>query len=76
MFDAVLPRLATTAESLSGLDEAELIEGYWDGRDNEPAPGPNRSRSYVHGWWQGMRDGGHRKAFAIDEVIIKAYLGK
>lgn len=67
-------RLATTTETLAALDDAELREGYNDGRANDPEPGPNRSQSYVHGWWQGMRDGGHREADPIDDVIVRAYL--
>ena len=76
MSDAVHARLAKTPDALAALDETECIEGYWDGRRNDPAPGPNRSDSYAHGWWQGMRDGSHRKYDPIDEVIVKAFLGK
>ena len=49
----------TTVEELDALDTDEVIEGYRDGRDNEPPPTGNRSRSYWHGWRNGMADGGH-----------------
>jgi hypothetical protein len=49
----------TTLPDLAGLDNAEVVEGYLDGADNSPAPGGNRSRSYWHGWRNGMVDGGH-----------------
>jgi hypothetical protein len=38
---------------------ADRIEGYYDGFDGEPAPGPNRSAAYHHGWWCGASDKGH-----------------
>lgn len=46
---------------LDTLDSAEVVEGYFDGRANEPEPGNNRSRSYWHGWRNGMVDAGHRE---------------
>lgn len=67
------------AEQLDDLDDAEVIEGYFDGRENEPEPGDNRSFSYWHGWRNGMADGRHRKhdyaqrALAND-VIATGYL--
>lgn len=45
----------TTAADLATLDEAEIIEGYNDGREGFPCSG-NRSRSYWHGWKNGMVD--------------------
>lgn len=51
-----------TVEDLNTLDEAEIIEGYRDGREDAPEPGDNRSRSYWHGWRNGMVDGKHREA--------------
>jgi len=50
----------TTLADLDSLDDAELLEGYRDGRAGEPEPGNNRSRSYWHGWRNGAVDGGHR----------------
>lgn len=46
-----------TAADLDTLDDDEIREGYWDGYDGFPC-GDNRSRSYWHGWRNGMRDSG------------------
>lgn len=58
-------------DELYALDEAEMQEGYWDGRAGEPEPGDNRSKAYWHGWRVGMMDAGrlpidadHRKLVA------------
>jgi hypothetical protein len=48
----------TTLEELGTLDHAEVMEGYMDGLKGEPC-GDNRSRSFWHGWRNGMVDGGH-----------------
>lgn len=53
-------RFRTWAE-VEHLDDAELLEGYWDGFKGEPEPGGNRSDSYYHGWANGAVDGGHRE---------------
>ncbi len=47
-----------TLAELDQLDDVEIQEGYFDGRNNEPEPraGGNRSRSYWHGWRVGMMD--------------------
>lgn len=37
-------------------DDAELREGYLDGRAGEPEPGANRAPAYHHGWWAGRSD--------------------
>lgn len=50
-----------SVEQLKQLDTAEIIEGYWEGRNNEPEPGGNRSLSFWHGWRNGMMDFGHMK---------------
>lgn len=50
-----------TVVELNMLDQDEITEGYRDGRDGEPEPGNNRSRSYWHGWRNGAADGRHRE---------------
>lgn len=47
---------AATIEDLSSLDEAEMLEGYQAGYKGEAEPGSDRSRSYYHGWRNGMVD--------------------
>lgn len=69
----ILARLATTAEKMRALDQAEVLEGYFDGRKNEPPPGANRSDSYAHGWFCGMHDGHHREWHPIGFKIVAAW---
>lgn len=52
----------TTLDELESLNDEEVIEGYFDGLKNEPEPGNNRSKSYWHGWRNGMVDGGYAVA--------------
>ena len=62
----------TSLAELDQLDDADLVEGYRDGRAGEPEPKGNRSRSYWHGWRNGAVDGGHREK--DDEQAILAHL--
>lgn len=69
----------STVEELKNLDEKEMVEGYCDGLKNEPAPRGNRSKSYFHGWRNGMIDKGHIKSDHASqqlahEVIESGYL--
>jgi hypothetical protein len=59
----------TKASELDALDDAEIIEGYWDGFHGEPEPGDNRSLSYWHGWRNGAVDKGHRKGDAAQAAL-------
>ena len=49
----------STVLELETLDEGEIVEGYQDGLKGEPKPNGNRSKSYFHGWRNGMMDGGY-----------------
>lgn len=59
---------------LAALSEAEMIEGYHDGRQNFPCGG-NRSKDYWHGWRNGMVDGGHATADEAQRVLVAAFIG-
>lgn len=59
----------TTLADLDSLDADEMLEGYRDGRDGEPEPGNNRSRSYWHGHRNGAVDGGHRQKDAAQALL-------
>lgn len=50
-------RPVSSVADLNTLDEAEIIEGYRDAFDGGDC-GDNRSRSYWHGWRNGMMDRG------------------
>lgn len=45
-----------TAAELAMLDHADVVEGYLDGLNGDSEPGDNRSKSYWHGWRNGMMD--------------------
>ena len=59
---------------LTNLDNEELLEGYNDGRKNEPEPKGNRSISYWHGWRNGMADAGHQEIDSAQRELAKSYL--
>lgn len=59
------------AALLDDLDDAEVIEGYYDGLENEPEPGDNRSFRYWHGWRNGMADGRHRENDEAQRALVK-----
>jgi len=61
--------------TLSLLDDAEIEEGYHDGRENFPC-GENRSRSYWHGWRNGMMDGRHMDGDWASRELAHLYLDK
>ena len=48
----------TTLADFRTLDEGEVLEGYLDGVHGGSSPEPERSRSYRHGWRNGMVDRG------------------
>lgn len=60
-----------TVAELNMLDQDEITEGYRDGRDGEPEPGNNRSRSYWHGWRNGAADGRHRENDAAQRELAR-----
>jgi len=60
-----------TVEELSALNTDEIVEGYFDGFDNEPQPGDNRSKSYWHGYRNGQVDGGHVDVDANQVLLAK-----
>ena len=62
----------TTLEDLATLNEAELVAGYWSGREDEPNPGTSRSRSFWHGWCSGMVYSGHMPVTPGQEALALA----
>lgn len=49
-------RPVQTVEDFRTLDDGDVLEGYLGGFDGEAEPGNTRSRSYWHGWRNGMVD--------------------
>jgi hypothetical protein len=66
----------TTLADLDALDETEITEGYRDGLRNDPEPGDNRSRSYWHGWRNGMVDAGHRKGDRAQSELAQEWVAR
>lgn len=46
----------TTAAELDLTDSDDVIAGYYAGRDGAREPGSDKSKSYWHGWRNGMMD--------------------
>jgi len=63
-----------TLEELDTLNSDDVIEGYFDGRANEPEPGGNRSKSYWHGWRNGMVDGHHMEKDAAMAILAHLFV--
>jgi hypothetical protein len=55
------------------LDESEVLLGYMAGFDGSPCPGSSCSRSFLHGWRNGMVDGGHAEPDAAQRALAAEY---
>jgi hypothetical protein len=64
----------TDVRLLDELDEREMIEGYFDGKDGWREPGDNRSYSYWHGWRNGASDGHHREIDLAQRELAKSFI--
>lgn len=60
-----------TAADLATLDDEDVVSGYFDGLRGEPEPGNNRSRSYWHGWKNGMVDSRRREQDEHQAALAK-----
>lgn len=49
----------SSVAEFQSLDEAEVLLGYLEGFDGRTCPHSGCSRSFFHGWRNGMVDGGH-----------------
>jgi len=67
-----VPNLA----AVEALDDQEMIEGYWSGRDGDPEPGDNRSLAFWHGWRNGAVDFKHRQIDAEQMKIAGEFVAK
>lgn len=66
----------STLADLASLDEDQIVEGYRSAERGDPEPGPNRGRSFWHGWRCRMMDHGELQ---IDEVhlgLVRAYAAR
>lgn len=51
-------RPLSSACDLDVLDDADCVAGYRAGLNDAPEPGSDKSKSYWHGWRNGMMDKG------------------
>ena len=62
-----------TVDDFRTLDDGEVLEGHLDGCHGEAAPDSSQSRSYWHGWRNGMVDSAHslpdQAQFALAEAF-------
>lgn len=65
-----------TKIDLDGLDENEMVSGYLAGQENSPEPGNDKSRSYWHGWRNGMVDFGHMKIDSAMAQLAREVVGR
>jgi len=68
-------RPVATLEDLETLNSDEVMEGYRDGMRNERC-GDNRSRSFWHGWKNGMTDFGHMERDWASAELARRYVEK
>jgi hypothetical protein len=59
--------VATVGE-FQTLDESDVLLGYLEGFEGSPLPCSSASRSFCHGWRNGMVDGGFAE---VDEAQMK-----
>ena len=64
----------TTVEELETLDDVDMVEGYRGGRQGDPEPGGNRSKSYWHGWRNGRVDGKHDEGDAAQRILAHEFV--
>lgn len=64
-----------TVDDFRTLDEGEVMEGYLDGFHGEAAPNSSRSRSYWHGWRNGMIDSARLLPDQAHLALAEAFLG-
>ncbi len=57
-----------TKADFDTLNGADVVEGYMSAERGDPEPGPNRGRSYWHGWRNRMIDMG---VLPVDEAAMQ-----
>lgn len=68
-----MPHEITTLEELAALNSDECVAGYHAGRQNA-ADFTQRSKSYWHGYLNGLVDGGHAKSSEAQQELVRACL--
>jgi hypothetical protein len=63
-----------TMADLELLDEKQIVEGYLSAERGDPEPGPNRGRSFWHGWRNRMIDLGELPGDDASRSLAREYL--
>ena len=66
----------STAAELELLDDDDCVAGYRAGRRGAPEPGSDRSKSYWHGWRNGMMDTGRLPIDAAAQNLVTELVRK
>jgi hypothetical protein len=64
----------TTLADLESLDQSQILEGYMAAERGDPEPGPNRGRSYWHGWRNRMIDLGQIPSDEASRALVREYV--
>lgn len=65
-----------TVEDLNKLDDTEMVSGYLAGFKNDAEPGSDKSKSFWHGWRNGMIDGGYMHKDDSSSKLAREFVGK
>ena len=66
-------RPVSTIADFATLDDGEVLEGYLDGFHGGVAPNSSHSRSYRHGWRNGMVDGQRQTSDWAQETLAQEF---
>ena len=66
----------TTVDDLLSLDQAEMVEGHLSAERGDPEPGPNRGRSFWHGWRTRMMDLGQIEIDDDHRALVREYINR
>ncbi|MCW2194979.1 hypothetical protein AB7M45_007752 [Bradyrhizobium elkanii] len=64
----------STLADLETLDDEQISEGYRSAERGDPEPGPNRGRSFWHGWRNRMIDMGELPGDDASRSLAREYL--
>lgn len=64
----------SSIKELDALDEEECVAGYLSGLKGSPEPGNDKSKSYWHGWRNGMIDKGHIPIDGAADNLVKEFV--
>lgn len=65
-----------TLEDLDTLDEQQMVDGHLSAERGDPEPGPNRGRSFWHGWRTRMMDLGEIEIDETHRELVRRYVAR